>query len=77
MNGYFAAKMLSEISKSVAEEPAFIEMMDRENLLWAEENYSYQIYRQSGGHANVEYNRSNYLLNDRSVENAKTKAWKQ
>ena len=36
MSKYFAAKMLSEISKSVAKEPAFIEMMERENLLWAE-----------------------------------------
>jgi len=37
MSKYFAAKMLSEISKAVAEEPAFIEMMERENRLWAEE----------------------------------------
>jgi hypothetical protein len=36
MSKYFAAKMLSEISKSVAKEPAFIEMMERENRLWAE-----------------------------------------
>jgi hypothetical protein len=36
MSKYFAAKMLSETSKSVAKEPAFIEMMERENLLWAE-----------------------------------------
>ena len=33
---YFAAKTLSETSKSVAKEPAFIEMMERENQLWAE-----------------------------------------
>ena len=38
MSKYFAAKMLSEISKSVATEPAFIEMMERENLLWAEDS---------------------------------------
>jgi hypothetical protein len=43
MSKYFAAKMLSELSKSVAKEPAFIEMMERENLLWTEESYSYQI----------------------------------
>jgi hypothetical protein len=36
MSKYFAAKMLSELSKSVAKEPAFIEMMGRENQLWAE-----------------------------------------
>ena len=36
MSKYFAAKMLSEISKSIATEPAFIEMMERENQLWAE-----------------------------------------
>ena len=36
MSKYFAAKMLSEVSKSVAKESAFIEMMERENLLWAE-----------------------------------------
>ena len=36
MSKYFAAKMLSEVSKSVAKEPAFIKMMERENLLWAE-----------------------------------------
>jgi hypothetical protein len=35
--------MLSETSELVAKEPAFIEMMERENLLWAEENYPYQI----------------------------------
>jgi hypothetical protein len=40
---YFAAKMLSEVSKSVAEEPAFIAMMERENQLWVEDSYSYQI----------------------------------
>ena len=34
MSKYFAAKMLSEISKTVAKEPAFIEMMERENRLW-------------------------------------------
>jgi hypothetical protein len=43
MSRYFAAKMLSELSKSVAKEPAFIEMMERENLVWAEDSYSYQI----------------------------------
>jgi hypothetical protein len=36
MSKYFAAKMLLEVSKSVAKEPAFIEMMERENQLWAE-----------------------------------------
>jgi hypothetical protein len=36
MSKYFAAKMLSEVSKSVAKEPAFIEMMEWENRLWAE-----------------------------------------
>jgi hypothetical protein len=36
MSKYIAAKMLSELSKSVAKEPAFIEMMERENRLWAE-----------------------------------------
>jgi hypothetical protein len=36
MSKYFAAKMLSKILKSVAKEPAFIEMMERENRLWAE-----------------------------------------
>jgi hypothetical protein len=36
MSKYFAAKMLSEVSKSVGKEPAFIEMMERENQLWAE-----------------------------------------
>jgi hypothetical protein len=36
MSKYFAAKMLSETSKSVAKEPAFIEMMEREIHLWAE-----------------------------------------
>lgn len=35
MSKYFAAKMLSEVSKSAAEEPAFIEMMERENQVWA------------------------------------------
>jgi hypothetical protein len=30
---YFAAKMLSEVSKPVAMEPAFIEMMEQENQL--------------------------------------------
>jgi hypothetical protein len=43
MSKYFAAKMLSETSKSVAKEPAFVEMMERENQLWAEDRYSYQI----------------------------------
>jgi hypothetical protein len=37
MSKYFAAKMLSETTKSVAKEPAFIEMMERENRLWEEE----------------------------------------
>jgi hypothetical protein len=36
MSKYFAAKMLSEISKSVAKEPVFVEMMEQENRLWAE-----------------------------------------
>ena len=36
MSKYLAAKRLSEISKSVAKEPAFIEMMERENRSWAE-----------------------------------------
>ena len=36
MSKYFAAKMLSEVSKSIAKEPAFIEIMERENQLWAE-----------------------------------------
>jgi hypothetical protein len=36
MNKYFAAKMLLEFTKSVAQEPEFIEMMERENQLWAE-----------------------------------------
>jgi hypothetical protein len=35
--------MLSELSTSVAKEPAFIELMEEENLLWAEDSYSYQI----------------------------------
>jgi hypothetical protein len=39
----FCRKMLSELSKSVAKEPAFIELMEGENLLWAEDSYSYQI----------------------------------
>lgn len=43
MSKYFAAKMLSEISKSVAKEPAFIEMIEREKQLWVLESYSYQI----------------------------------
>ena len=40
---YFAAKMLSEISKTVAKESEFIELVELENRLWAEESYSYQI----------------------------------
>jgi hypothetical protein len=36
MSKYFAAKMLSESIKAVTQEPAFIEMMERENRLWAE-----------------------------------------
>jgi hypothetical protein len=37
MSKYFAAKMFSEITKSVAKEPAFIAIMERENRLWAGE----------------------------------------
>jgi hypothetical protein len=36
MSKYFAAKMLSEITKASAKGSAFIEMMKRENRLWAE-----------------------------------------
>jgi len=43
MSKYFAAEMLSKLSKSAAKEPAFIEMMERKNLLWAEDSYSAQI----------------------------------
>ncbi len=43
MSKYFAAKMLSEVSTSVAREPAFVEMMEREKQLWVEDSYSYQI----------------------------------
>jgi hypothetical protein len=43
MSKYFAAKMLSDISKSVAREPAFIELIERESQLWAEDSCSYQI----------------------------------
>jgi hypothetical protein len=43
MSTYFAAKLLAEITNSVAKEPVFIEMMERENLLWSEDSYSYQI----------------------------------
>ncbi len=40
MSKYFAAKMLTEISKSVAQEPEFIEMMEGENQLGTEDSYS-------------------------------------
>jgi hypothetical protein len=36
MSKYLAEKILAEVSNSVAKEPAFIEMMERENQLWAE-----------------------------------------
>ena len=37
MSKYFAAKLLSKVSKSVANESKFIELMERENRLWAQE----------------------------------------
>lgn len=43
MHKYVAAKILSEVLKTVAKEPALIEMMQRENQLWGEDSYSYQI----------------------------------
>jgi hypothetical protein len=43
MSKYFAAKMLSEVSKPVAKEPAFVAMMEREKQLWGEDGSSYQI----------------------------------
>jgi hypothetical protein len=37
MSKFFSVKMLSEISKAVAREPAYIEMIERENQRWVGE----------------------------------------